>query len=214
MYWIYAHVRNQEKQMRKYAGSVTEDSKKQMANHTRIKNQAFMYVGAVLVTWLFPTLFQLVIVIAGKFPYPLLLLTAIFVPIQGLLNLIVFIRPKFIRYRREDPDTNALVAWFQMLYLEITGNAQRASMTTTRLTSNVEAQGTGQKRRPPSDLMKTFRLSGMKPTSSFNASEIAVEVNKGDEEEEKQPEDASAHGDDFEENPAEAKEPVDQSPEP
>ena len=122
--------------MEKYAGNSMPEGRRQMALHKRVRNQAFMYVGAFYFTWLFPTIFQLVIVIAGKFPYALLLLTAISVPIQGILNLIVFVYPKFVKYRNENPDINMIVAWFQMLHLEVTtaGSAHRTSslMTSTR----------------------------------------------------------------------------------
>lgn len=95
-------------------------SKKKLSQSKRVAEQAMYYVGAFLVAWLFPTIFQLWIVIAGTHPFPLLFLTALFVPIQGVLNLIVFIRPKFTTYRRRNPDGNAIVAWFRMLYSEIT----------------------------------------------------------------------------------------------
>jgi hypothetical protein len=177
MYWVYAHVRDQERKMKKYAANAVAESGKQQK---RIQNQAFMYVGAFLITWLFPTLFQLVIVIAGKFPFPLLLLTAIFVPIQGLLNLVVFIRPKFTRYKRANHDTNTVVAWFQMLYLEITGYVQGPSRTSE--------QGTSSQGRVPDRMKMTFRVSGLKPTVDDVVDE------------EKDAEDAKLE-DDFEDNP-------------
>ena len=106
---------------------ITEDariaaSKNKLSQSKRVAEQAMCYVGAFLVTWLFPTIFQLSIVISGTHPFPLLFLTALFVPIQGALNLIVFIRPKFKTYRRRNPDGYAIVVWFRMLYSEITTN--------------------------------------------------------------------------------------------
>lgn len=136
-YWIYATVRKQEKSMEAYDFAqtvnpesrrrITEDariaaSKKKLSQSKRVAEQAMCYVGAFLVTWLFPTIFQLSIVISGTHPFPLLFLTALLVPIQGVLNLIVFIRPKFKTYRRRNPDGYAIVAWFCMLYSEITTN--------------------------------------------------------------------------------------------
>jgi hypothetical protein len=167
------------------------ESKKQMSKHKRVQNQAFMYVGAFLVTWFFPTLFQLVIVIAGEFPFPLLLLTAIFVPIQGLLNLIVFVRPTFIRYRRANPDINTIVAWFQMLCTEITGHdVQRAMKATSRKASSQGAV--------PDEFKKTFRISGLKPTLNTLS---GVDHVSEDAEEEKEPEDAVLDDDEFDDNP-------------
>lgn len=68
--------------------------------HKKFQTQAAHYVGAFLISWFFPTIFQLVIVIRGVYPWPLLFLTAVSVPIQGVLNLITFTRPKFIKYRK------------------------------------------------------------------------------------------------------------------
>ncbi|KAL7550167.1 hypothetical protein ACHAWF_013408, partial [Thalassiosira exigua] len=137
MYWIYRTVKVQEKAMDKYKVVVAtapahngnegdnnernkrEQSKAQLSNHKRIQKQAFFYVGAFFVTWFFPTIFQLAIVIGGEYPFTLMFLTALFVPIQGLLNLIVFIRPNYMRYRRSNPDELFISAWFQTLWQEI-----------------------------------------------------------------------------------------------
>ena len=200
MYWVYAHVRNQENQMNKYASSTTisEERKKQMTHQRRVKNQAAMYVGAFLITWLFPTLFQLVIVIAGKFPYPLLLLTAIFVPIQGLLNLIVFIRPKFMRYKEKNPGTNMIVAWFQMLYLEVTGTAAPSrTVVTSAYAPSMNTENVSSSKVPPPELKDTFRLKEFKPMDS------ALSPKEEGKEEEKVEEDAAKAMEDeeFEDHP-------------
>jgi len=57
--------------------------------HARIRLQAFHYVGAFYVAWFFPTIFQLVIVSSGKFPFPLLFLTAFFVPCQVIYCILI-----------------------------------------------------------------------------------------------------------------------------
>ena len=211
MYWVYAHVRNQEKQMNKYAGSI--DRREQQSQHERVRTQAFMYVGAFLITWLFPTLFQLVIVIGGKFPFPLLLLTATFVPIQGLLNLIVLMRPKFVRYKNKNPGTNTIVAWFRMLYLEVTDNVQPTPSRTAATSTSTPQQNSSRLNR-----QNTFRLTVFKPMSSrltvFKPMSSSLSGTKksglGDTEEksglgvieeEKESEDAAMEDEEFEDNP-------------
>lgn len=124
MYSVYASVRNQEHTMKKYAGSTVKSTHAKstaanLAQHKRVARQAFYYIGAFYVTWLFPTVFRIVTT-TGSFPFWLLFLTAFFVPIQGILNLIVFIRPKYVKYRKRHPSSWSVNAWFQMLYLEIT----------------------------------------------------------------------------------------------
>jgi hypothetical protein len=89
------------------------------STHKRVAVQAGLYAGAFLVTWLFPTIYQLVIVTTGTFPFPLLFLTAFCVPIQGTLNLIVFTHPNYSKYRKTHPDQFFLAAWSRMLGQEL-----------------------------------------------------------------------------------------------
>jgi len=77
------------------------------------------FVGAFYVAWFFPTVFQLVLVTRGKVYFPLLFLMAFFVPIQGLLNLIVFVHPKYGHYIKNNPDQFFLIAWLRMILVEL-----------------------------------------------------------------------------------------------
>ena len=139
MSWVYHTVRRQEEAMRKYTPGGGRRARRNVSNYKRIRTQASCYVGAFFITWFFPTIFQLVLVSSNNLLLPLLFLTALFVPIQGLLNLVVFLRPTYIKYRRIHLDENegALTAWFQMMYQEIVKGEDAASQTTThRQTSN------------------------------------------------------------------------------
>lgn len=139
MYWVYYTVRAQERRTTRYtstnasnlnlpgSSSLHRMSVENVSIHKKFSAQATCYVAAFLVTWLFPTIFQLVIVTTGTFPFPLLFLTALSVPIQGTLNLIVFIRPAYIKYRRENPDQFFLGAWFRMLGKELGKNKTNMS---------------------------------------------------------------------------------------
>lgn len=195
MYWVYHTVKAQEKAMDKYKVSVASNSNSndngngdrglrrhpssaQLSNYKRIQRQAFFYVGAFFVTWFFPTIFQLVIVISGKFPFPLLFLTALFVPIQGLLNLVVFIRPTFMRYRSAHPDEFFLPAWFRMLWQELkkdgntAGTAGRHSSTAYPGPSSRKSSGDSnpevqqQRQGERGVFSKTFRISYLKRRAS------------------------------------------------
>ena len=202
MYWVYHTVKAQEKAMDKYKVSVTSNSNSidngngddekdgsggkpgrlrrqpssaQLSNYKRIQKQAFFYVGAFFVTWFFPTTFQLVIVISGKFPFSLLFLTALFVPIQGLLNLIVFIRPTFMRYRRAHPGEFFLPAWFRMLWQELKkdGNAAGRHSSTAypgpssrRSSGDSNPQVQQQRQGERGVFSMTFRISYLKRKAS------------------------------------------------
>lgn len=115
--------------------SITKMKSRRLAYHKRIAWQAVYYVGAFLVAWIWPTVFQIVIVSANIFPWWLLFLTALFVPCQGLLNLIVFVRPRYIQYRQKNPEKAFIVAWFKMLKEELFGKPVGAIQTTRVQTS-------------------------------------------------------------------------------
>ena len=124
MYWVYWTVRKQERIMERYlptsiAGAPAASDRERVKRSRQIANQAAYYVGAFFVTWLFPTIFQLVLVTSGRLYFSLLFLTAFFVPIQGLLNLIVFMRPKYLRYVKNNPNQSFIFAWFRMMQAEL-----------------------------------------------------------------------------------------------
>lgn len=152
MYWVYWTVRKQERVMERYrhrsiAGAPTDQDR--VKKSRQIANQAAYYVGAFLVTWFFPTIFQLVLVISGsgEVNFGLLILTAFFVPIQGLLNLIVFMRPKYLRYVKNNPHQFFIFAWFRMMQAELgfkdkprarRSTTERSSFLSTFLQKNLQ----------------------------------------------------------------------------
>jgi len=169
MYWVYASVRNQEKKMKAYeiGSSRHRNASLKVSNHQRIAGQALAYVGAFYATWLFPTIFQIVIVSAGTFPYPLLFLTALFVPIQGALNLVVFLRPKYVRRRRrKDLAECFLAAWLRLLGSEL-GLLSNDDTTADRSSNSKNQSGVenGSKLKPAKP---SFRLSYL-----FNAARLS-----------------------------------------
>jgi hypothetical protein len=118
MYTVYHTVRVQERKMERL-GSILNDDRDRLKKSRKIAVQAAYYVGAFYVTWFFPTIFQLVLVTNGDAHFALLFLTAFFVPTEGLLNLIVFVRPKYGRYKRNNPDQFPLLAWFRVIQIEL-----------------------------------------------------------------------------------------------
>lgn len=97
MFLVYRTVRKQEQATERY-----DFEHRQRRKHSKqVAIQGYFYCGAFYGTWLFPTVTRLVQVIAGSAPFPLILTTAMFVPIQGFFNWIVYIRPKFLKYCKE-----------------------------------------------------------------------------------------------------------------
>jgi hypothetical protein len=126
--------------MRAYNIEASGNSQNGNTQSKRLSTQALCYVGAFYASWIFPTIFQLVIVIGHQFPFWLLLLTVLSVPTQGFLNLLVFVRPKFLRYQKDNPNEFYVIAFCRCLRSEIT----RTNTSTQRTFSGdtVSSQGT------------------------------------------------------------------------
>jgi hypothetical protein len=64
--------------------------------------QALLYCVAFFITWLFPTIGLVVgLVNGGSLPYAILLLSDLFTPLQGFWNAFIYLRPRFLRYRKK-----------------------------------------------------------------------------------------------------------------
>ncbi|CAB9502310.1 expressed unknown protein [Seminavis robusta] len=86
--------------LQRVSGGFKHLKKKQDRLHSHFKHssrvalQGYWFCGAFVATWMFPTISRLVQVMSGTTVYPLHLLTAFFVPIQGFFNFLVYIHPK------------------------------------------------------------------------------------------------------------------------
>lgn len=78
--------------------------RKKGVQQRKAANQALVYVLAYFFPFLFPTIHYAIKSMLGKRSFTTWLLMAIFMPLQGLLNAIVFIRPRFIALRQRHPD--------------------------------------------------------------------------------------------------------------
>jgi len=139
MYSVYWTVKQQEKKMRQYRLGADVTTATNECNRSRkIANQAMWYVGAFYASWIFPTIFQLVLVTNGNIYFPLLFLTAFSVPIQGFLNLLVYTHPKYLRYRSDYPNSLFILAWGRMLWTELSGDTTslRGSASTSERRSH------------------------------------------------------------------------------
>lgn len=80
-------------------------SKKRRCAHRRNKHskefmaQSFWYLLAFYVSFTFACAARVVETITGDVPYTLILLFAIFFPLQGFFNFLVYIRPRYIKAR-------------------------------------------------------------------------------------------------------------------
>jgi hypothetical protein len=63
--------------------------------------QAWLYILAFFFAWVFPMVGFAIAEATGQLYYPLLVLTVIFSPLQGFFNALIYIRPRYIRYRQQ-----------------------------------------------------------------------------------------------------------------
>ncbi|KAL7544574.1 hypothetical protein ACHAWF_007950 [Thalassiosira exigua] len=71
----------------------------------RLARQAIWYMVAFLLTWTWPTAVRLTQITRSP-PFGLFVMMAIFAPLQGLLNFISYIRPRFLRNKAKHPEWN------------------------------------------------------------------------------------------------------------
>jgi hypothetical protein len=95
MFLVYRAVRSVEKKNEKYLPAGVRAHRK---HSKQVAEQGFWYCGAFYITWIFPTITRLTQVINHEAPYPLVIITAMFVPLQGFFNCLVYMHP---RYKRE-----------------------------------------------------------------------------------------------------------------
>merc|ERR1712003_351822 len=124
MSWIYFTVRKQESRLIRFSTNNrnTKSLRGSRSTSESVQTQAYFYIGAFLITWFWPTVFQAVLVTKGTLYYSLLFLTAVSVPIQGFLNVLVYIRPKYARNKR--PDQNPVKEWIRITLAEVSSNQE------------------------------------------------------------------------------------------
>ena len=82
----------------------------------QIAVQGMLYVCAFYITWLFPTI-QRIMELSGSDQYFVVqLFDTILLPLQGLLNFTIYIRPKFMALRKNSPDSGFWGALWKASY--------------------------------------------------------------------------------------------------
>mmetsp|Transcript_44821 Transcript_44821/g.136870 ORF Transcript_44821/g.136870 Transcript_44821/m.136870 type:complete len:278 (-) Transcript_44821:1150-1983(-) len=106
-------VKTQEAKMIKYQtiqalGSPSSALMRQKVNSDRrfrrtkkVAHQALYYIGAFYLTWFFGTANRLQQLVSDDPIFGLMLMHSVFVPMQGALNFMVYMRPRFIRWRKK-----------------------------------------------------------------------------------------------------------------
>jgi len=90
------------------------DALKRHFKHSRqVATQGYWFLGAFLATWIFPTVARIVHLVTKQTFYPLILLTALFVPIQGFFNFLVYIQ-SHKKKRQQIQDSVCCCGWMKL----------------------------------------------------------------------------------------------------
>jgi len=81
---------------------------------TRVIKQAIFYTLAFFITYISSPI-HTALYMRGKSVFPLRIMTAILLPLQGFFNSLVYIRPRAISYRNLHPETSVCEATFRII---------------------------------------------------------------------------------------------------
>jgi hypothetical protein len=161
----------------------------------QVSSQALYYLLAFFFSWTPATLTRFIQTIWSKTYYPLILLMAIFTPMQGFLNYLVYMRPRWISYRKRHPEWGRCKA-FAMIFRG--GGFDRPTVEAT-------ARGKNFSVLPYGRTSAASRKSSFSIRSSLNVSSVA-DLGSEEQKEEERPHDDNVNpnvtsGDDEEESP-------------
>jgi hypothetical protein len=131
MFKVYLSFRKLETANARYATAMSHGGRNKASRARQVGTQGIWYVGAMYITYFFPTVNRATQAFAGVTSFPLLFLHAISVPIQGFCNFLVYIRPRFIKYRSDHPETTVWGTLKAILYDKYRANIHRDGQYTT-----------------------------------------------------------------------------------
>lgn len=99
---LYVQMRALERANNRY--SIGPNSSRKHERSTQIAVQGMLYVLAFYITWFFPSIQRITEFTADKNYFAVQMLDASLLPLQGLLNALIYVRPRFIRYRKKYPE--------------------------------------------------------------------------------------------------------------
>jgi hypothetical protein len=127
-------VYSQTRRMRRYNHNGVTSSAQDKKVH-RVAMQAAMYVGAFYLTIIFPSVARMAQArwnCTSEF-FPLSILTVTFYPLQGFWNCFIYMRPRYLRYKKEHKDWSMFQATLAAFQRTLCCTARDEFEDTTRL---------------------------------------------------------------------------------
>jgi hypothetical protein len=98
---VYSGVLKREKRVERYSFGENSQERAKRKRSKQVAIQGMWYLAPFYLTWIFPVTYQLTAVIGNTHVPALSALTGFFIPFQGVLNFIVYMRPRYLRYKRK-----------------------------------------------------------------------------------------------------------------
>ena len=99
-------MRKLEKANAKYTGNQTTTRKESAKRSRMVAKQGLWYLLPFYATWVFPVVTEITEMVTAQYYNPMVILVAFFLPFQGALNFIIYMRPRFIKYRKRHQNWN------------------------------------------------------------------------------------------------------------
>jgi len=107
MIMMYLSVKKQERAVAAYR--MPADPSRRLAS-SHFAAQACFYIAVFFLTWIFPMVQWVLIEKTGKVYTPILFLQTIFVPLAGFFNFLVYLRPRYRKFRQDHPEISFVFA--------------------------------------------------------------------------------------------------------
>lgn len=103
---LWWKVRQREQAVGRFSTTAVQRMWGSQKKSTEIAVQGMLYIVSMYITWLFPSLQRVIELVAGKNYFVLQFFDAALLPLQGLFNALIYIRPRIRAYRRNNPNLN------------------------------------------------------------------------------------------------------------
>jgi len=124
MYLIYLKVKTFDKR----EAQENNEEVARMERSRKVAIQSALFVGALYLTWSFTTVTRIYQVTTGNNSTTLLVLMAIFFPLQGFFNFLVYCRPRYLRCKSRNPNLSTRkLLWLALHPEEHTKNRGQAA---------------------------------------------------------------------------------------
>ena len=111
---LYQTVLIQERNIDRF--NISGDQNRALSK--RVAMQGIYFSGAYFLMWIFWYVYMVINTFFDAQPDWLWILNAIFMPIQGLYNLIVYLRPRYLRFRQEHSEHKGSYTSITSFFLE------------------------------------------------------------------------------------------------